>query len=95
MTEAEAGKIRTSIREMIEARKPESSICPSEVARALFSADAWRDRMDDVRAVAAEMAAEGLVRITQGDAEVDIATVKGPIRIRRGPMWFCPEGELD
>ena len=43
--------------------------------------------MDAVRAVAAQMADAGTVRITQGDSEVDIATVKGPIRIRRGPEW--------
>ncbi|QYH20464.1 DUF3253 domain-containing protein [Corynebacterium aquatimens] len=72
---------------MLQARKEESSICPSEVARALFSADEWRGHMDAVRAVAAQMADAGTVRITQGDSEVDIATVKGPIRIRRGPEW--------
>lgn len=87
MTDVGAGEIRASISNMLQARKPESSICPSEVARALFSADEWRDHMDAVRAVAAEMADVGVVRITQGDNEVDIATIKGPIRIRRGPMW--------
>lgn len=69
----------------LAARKPESSICPSDVAR--DHGDDWRDLMDDVRAAAAELAAAGTVIITQGDREVDMAAAKGPIRIRRGPKW--------
>lgn len=55
--------------------------------RELFSAESWHNHMDEVRANAAELAADGVVRIAQGDNEVDIATVRGPIRIRRGPQW--------
>lgn len=69
----------------LSAPKPESSICPSDVAR--DHGDGWRELMDDVRAAAAELAADGTVIITQGDNEVDIATAQGPIRIRRGPNW--------
>lgn len=80
-------QIEASMRAMLAARKPESSICPSEVARELWPADAWREHMDDVRAVAGELAVAGEVKITQGENEVDLATVRGPIRIRRGPQW--------
>lgn len=90
MGEVDNGAIGASISTMLAARKPESSICPSEVARELWSADEWCDHMDDVRAVAAELANQGRVRITQGDNEVDLAEVKGPIRIRRGPKWQEP-----
>lgn len=78
--------IERCIIELLASRKPESSICPSDAARALWpDGEQWRDRMDDVRAAAAGLARRGEVRITQGDSEVDIETVKGPIRIRRGP----------
>lgn len=80
-------QIVTSIRAMLAARKPESSICPSEVARELWPADTWREHMDDVRAVAGELARAGEVTITQGENEVELAVVRGPIRIRRGTQW--------
>lgn len=63
--------------QMVEGRK---SICPSEVARA--AADDWRPLMDDVRAAAAELAAEGRIIVTQKGRQVDLATVKGPIRLQ-------------
>ena len=56
------------------------SICPSEVARALASD--WRAMMDDVRAVAADLAATGEIAVTQKGVPVDARTVKGPIRLR-------------
>lgn len=46
--------------------------------------------MDDVRTVAGKLAQQRVVRITQGDDEVDFASVKGPIRIRRGLDWQEP-----
>lgn len=43
--------------------------------------------MDPVRAAAGELVSEGTVIVTQGSQTVDLETVKGPIRIRRGPSW--------
>lgn len=57
--------------EKLEARAETSSICPSEVAR------------DSAR----QLVARGVVRVTQGENEVDLDTVKGPIRLRRGEKW--------
>lgn len=48
--------------------------------------------MEPVRQAAGELVDRGVVRITQGDQEVDLATVKGPIRIRRGPQWSSDNG---
>lgn len=82
-----------TIVELLGRRKPESSICPSDVARHIAGdggpkgAEPWRDLMDPVRDAAAGLAQEGTVVITQGDETVDITTAKGPIRIRRGPNW--------
>ena len=70
--------------EKLAARDAPSSICPSEVAREL-GGDDWRDLMQPVRDAAQELVRAGTVIITQGSETVDLETVKGPIRIRRGP----------
>lgn len=88
---AEGPDLRRAIVDKLAARAETSSICPSEVARDL-GGDDWRALMDPVRAAAGELVARGVVVITQGDQEVDLATVKGPIRIRRGPQWGGDNG---
>ncbi len=70
-----AGKIL----ELLEGRA--GTICPSEVARAL--AEDWRPLMPAVRDAAAGLVAEGKIEVTQGAEVVDLATVRGPIRLRR------------
>lgn len=75
-----------AIVDKLAVRTETSSICPSEVARDL-GGEEWRDLMEPVRQAAGELVERGVVKITQGDQEVDLATVKGPIRIRRGPQW--------
>ena len=67
--------------ELLSKRGADSSICPSEVVRQL-SPQSWRERMPLVREVAAELMAEGKLRVTQGDQEVNSLTVKGAIRLR-------------
>lgn len=59
-----------------------ASYCPSEAARAL-AAD-WRGLMGPVRRVAAVLAAEGGLAVTQKGRPVDPATARGPIRLRLG-----------
>ena len=76
-------RIEAQIFKLLESRDELSSICPSDVARSLGSADDWRQLMDPVRSVAARLVEQGRVRVTQGHDDVDIQTVKGPIRIRR------------
>ncbi|CAH0239594.1 hypothetical protein SRABI02_02897 [Plantibacter cousiniae] len=67
--------------DLLGKRAATSSICPSDVARAV-GGDDWRALMDDTRRVAWRLVEEGRVRITQGDEAVDRETVRGPIRIR-------------
>ena len=88
---AEAPDLRRAIVDKLAARAEASSICPSEVARE-HGGDDWRDLMDPVRAAAGELVERGIVVITQGDQTVDLATVKGPIRIRRGTQWSDDNG---
>ncbi|WEK61230.1 MAG: DUF3253 domain-containing protein [Candidatus Microbacterium colombiense] len=63
-------------------KRVESSICPSDVARAI-GGDAWRARMADVRRVTGELAARGDVVVTQKGEPVQIAETRGPMRISR------------
>ena len=58
-----------------------ATVCPSEVARRL-EPDAWRPLMPEVRAVAAELQAKGELDAYQHGRPIDVATAKGPIRLR-------------
>ena len=76
--------IAEMINELLSARAATSSICPSEVARALESDDAaWRALMPEVRRVAAKLASQGKLRVTRGDDIVDAQSEGGPIRLRQ------------
>lgn len=80
VTKPSRSEIEAEIARQLEARGRGKSICPSEVARAL--SEDWRPMMNDVRAVASEMAGQGRLRPTQKDAEVDPVSATGPIRLR-------------
>lgn len=73
--------LESTMLDLLGKRAATSSICPSDVARAV-GGDDWRALMVDTRRVAWLLVDEGRVRITQGDEAVDRATVRGPIRIR-------------
>ncbi|RZL56022.1 MAG: DUF3253 domain-containing protein [Variovorax sp.] len=77
-------RIASTIDTLLGTRAASTSICPSEVARALADDEAaWRALMPAVRRVAAAMAAAGRLRVTRGDVEVDAMSAGGPIRLRR------------
>lgn len=71
--------IAAEITRQVARRGAGKTICPSEVARAL--ADDWRGLMPIVRAVAAGMAANSEIAVTQKGAPVDAETARGPIRL--------------
>jgi hypothetical protein len=79
-------RLAAAVRALLRHRKPDSTICPSDAARVSGGAG-WRDLMDDARAVAAELAADGVVEVRQQGAAVDPATATGPLRLARGPAW--------
>jgi|GEM_PF-832147 len=56
------------------------TICPSEVARALWPED-WRDHMETVRVAANNLAAQHRLIITQKGQPIDMRNVHGPIRL--------------
>ncbi|SHG69039.1 DUF3253 domain-containing protein [Geodermatophilus nigrescens] len=74
--------LERAIGALLDARAPGATICPSEAARAVAPED-WRDLMPQAREVAGRLAARGEVEVTQRGAVVDVATARGPVRIRR------------
>jgi hypothetical protein len=75
-------RLERAIVDLLDQRRPDASICPSDAARAV-DADGWRELMPAARAAAGRLAATGSVSVTQGGEVVDVATARGPVRIRR------------
>jgi hypothetical protein len=76
-------ELETAIVKMLEPRAGAATMCPSEVARAMFPAD-WREQMETVRQAARRLVAREIIEITQKGRVVDPSTAKGPIRLRKG-----------
>jgi hypothetical protein len=76
-------RLEQAILDLLAGRAPTATICPSDAARAVGDEGSWRELMDPARAAAARLVESGQVEITQGGRVVDLATAKGPIRIRR------------
>ncbi len=76
-------ELERTILSLLDDRAPTSTICPSDAARAVGTADGWRSLMDPARDAARRLVEAGEVVITQGGKVVDLDTARGPIRIRR------------
>jgi hypothetical protein len=74
-------QLERTIVDLLDRRAPESSICPSEAARAV-DPDGWRDLMPEARAAAGRLAQAGAVEVTQGGEVVDVRSARGPVRVR-------------
>lgn len=74
--------LEQAILSLLNARSAGSTICPSEVARAV-GGDDWRALMEPARSAARRLVAAGAAEITQGGKVVDPSTARGPIRVRR------------
>ncbi|MGD8166089.1 DUF3253 domain-containing protein [Herbiconiux sp. P16] len=75
-------RLEVAIRDLLGRRAPTSTICPSDAARAV-GGEEWRELMEPARQAAQRLVAQGEVDITQKGEVVDLATARGPIRIRR------------
>ena len=75
-------RMGAAILELLAARRPGATICPSEAARAVAGEADFRPLMDDARAAAAGLVAEGRIEVTQRGEVVDPAAARGPIRLR-------------
>ncbi|MDF9716070.1 DUF3253 domain-containing protein [Nocardioides sp. ChNu-153] len=77
-------RIAAAVDDLLDARAAGATICPSEAARRVAGDDGdWRALMDPVRAVVGDLVGQGRVEVTQGGEVVDLATARGPIRVRR------------
>ncbi|WP_307807899.1 DUF3253 domain-containing protein [Nocardioides xinjiangensis] len=76
-------RLEAAILDLLARRAPGATICPSEAARAVAEADSWRELMEPARRAAARLVDRGEVDVTQGGDVVDLATARGPVRIRR------------
>jgi hypothetical protein len=77
--------LERAILDLLDRRAPKT-ICPSDVARQVGTADGWRDLLEPVRAAAQRLVLAGELEVTQKGEVVDLPTVRGPVRLRR------PEG---
>ncbi len=75
-------RLERAIEELLDERRPDASICPSEAARAV-DPEGWRELMPEARAAAGRLAAAGEVEVTRGGEVVDVASARGPVRVRR------------
>jgi len=73
---------REAILELLAHRDAGKTICPSDAARLLGGDDGFRPLMGVVRQAAGELAAAGRIEVTQRGNVVDLASAKGPIRLR-------------
>jgi hypothetical protein len=83
---ADVVALENAIFTLLAQRQNGATICPSDAARAIYATAAdWRAAMPAVRSVAAQLAAQGRLVVTQGSKIVDITTAKGPIRLGLPP----------
>jgi len=76
-------EVARAIDALLSARAAGASICPSDVARALWP-DHWRAQMATVREVATVQMQAGLLLITQRGQAVDLSLpLRGAIRLRK------------
>ena len=75
-------RLEQAIDALLDDRPPGATICPSEAARAV-DPEGWRELMPAARAAAGRLAAAGQVEVTQRGEVVDVATARGPVRVRR------------
>lgn len=76
--------LERAIETLLARRRPGATICLSEAARAVASGrgEPWRPLVTPARDAAARLVAQGRVEVTQTGQVVDLATARGPVRIR-------------
>ncbi|WP_159998985.1 DUF3253 domain-containing protein [Roseomonas sp. 18066] len=74
--------LRAEILRQTASRGDVASICPSEVARALFPEEYWRSLMTPIRQEAMKLQAAGQIEILRKGKPVPAEEVRGVIRLR-------------
>lgn len=73
-------RIETAILDLVHARGPGKSICPSEAAKEAFG-DAWNTYMRQVRQAAVHLARQGRISILRKGKRADPENFKGVYRL--------------
>ncbi|MDQ1104781.1 DUF3253 domain-containing protein [Nocardioides zeae] len=82
--DADPDDLERAVLDLLDRRADGATICPSEVARAVAAeGQEWRDLMDPVRAAVGRLVERDAVDVTQRGEVVDLASARGPIRVRR------------
>jgi hypothetical protein len=76
-----SAEARAAIEGLLASRDRGKTICPSDAARALGGDEGFRPLMDTVRGAAQELVDEGRLVVTQKGREVELGSVKGPVRL--------------
>jgi len=74
-------RAEAAILDLIAARGPEKTICPSEAARVLAGVGDFRPYMEPVRDAAAQLSDQGGIEVTQKGRRVTVGEARGPIRL--------------
>ena len=82
MADPTPAELERTILALLEKRANGATICPSDAAREAGTPGTWRRLMEPTRQAAGRLVASGVVEITQGGEVVDVATARGPLRIR-------------
>lgn len=84
MSTPDPDDLERAVLDLLDRRAEGATICPSEVARAVAAeGQEWRDLMDPVRAAVGRLVEQDAVDVTQRGEVVDLASARGPIRVRR------------
>lgn len=82
-----------AILQLIEAREPGKSICPTEAARLYGGEERWRSVLGEVRKAAVRLALHGHIEITRKGKVVDPLSFKGVYRLRAHRLESEAAGE--
>jgi hypothetical protein len=74
-------QLETAILALLAAQPRNTSICPSQAARAVDPTN-WRTLLEPARAAARRLVAANQLIITQSGRPVDPSTARGPIRLQ-------------
>lgn len=77
-------RLAAAIRTLLRARPSDKTICPSDAAR-VAGGGSWRNSMTATRDVVRHLVAARILEVRQKGEPVDLETVRGPIRLARGP----------
>jgi hypothetical protein len=87
--EDRSARVAAAIRALLRHRRPDATVCPSEVAR-VVAGDQWRASLDQVRGIARFLAVQNELVVRQRGEVVDAEEAKGPIRYGRGSRFPDP-----